>query len=211
MFERKSSEWRGEQARVRRKLERHESENQAYIAEGLALVEVANKAAEMYPGRTPERKRRRLNFIRLNSTWRGGSPEVERREPINLVAESIAECRANDAASAVTGGARPRWLPEADLVRTADSRLTMIFRRPRSLHSSSSKVEKKKEKVVRETVEERAERYLAMIDGEVIRTRADLARHLGVSRARVTQVLAVRSVRGRGGYTPGPADLPESV
>ena len=28
-----------------------------------------------------------------------------------------------------------------------------------------------------------------MIDGETIRTRADLARHLGVSRARVTQVL----------------------
>jgi len=29
-----------------------------------------------------------------------------------------------------------------------------------------------------------------MIDGEIIKTRADLARHLGVSRARVTQVLS---------------------
>ena len=36
---------------------------------------------------------------------------------------------------------------------------------------------------------ERAERWAAMIDGEVIKTRADLARKLGVSRARVTQVL----------------------
>jgi hypothetical protein len=65
------------------------------------------------------------------------------------------------------------------------------------------KVEKRKERFVRETTEERAERYLSMIDGEVIRTRADLARHLGVSRARVTQVLAVRGVRGRVPGAPG--------
>ena len=74
----------------------------------------------------------------------------------------------------------------------------MVFRRSRSHHSSSSKVEKKRERGVRETAEERAERYRLLIDGVVIRTRADLARHLGVSRAQVTQVLAVRGVRGRG-------------
>ena len=33
-----------------------------------------------------------------------------------------------------------------------------------------------------------------MIDGRALRTRADLARHLGVSRARVTQALAVLDV-----------------
>lgn len=40
----------------------------------------------------------------------------------------------------------------------------------------------------------RAEAWAALIDGEVIKTRSDLARHLGVSRARVSQVLAVHSV-----------------
>lgn len=40
----------------------------------------------------------------------------------------------------------------------------------------------------------RAESWSAMIDGRAIRTRADLARHLGVSRARVTQALAVLNV-----------------
>ena len=38
---------------------------------------------------------------------------------------------------------------------------------------------------------ERAKAWAALIDGESIRTRADLARHLRVSRARVTQVLKV--------------------
>lgn len=46
--------------------------------------------------------------------------------------------------------------------------------------------------------EARRKAWSAMIDGVSIRTKADLARHLGVSRARVTQVLgsdAVRTVR----------------
>jgi len=43
---------------------------------------------------------------------------------------------------------------------------------------------------------ERAERWTAMIDGEQVRTRADLARHLDVSRARVTQALTVLTVPG---------------
>lgn len=36
---------------------------------------------------------------------------------------------------------------------------------------------------------ERAGRWAAMTDGEVVKTRADLARKLGVSRVRVTQLL----------------------
>ncbi len=69
----------------------------------------------------------------------------------------------------------------------------MQIRRPRSAHTRSIKAEKMK--AVKESAQERAERYRSMIDGQVIRTRADLARQLGVSRARVTQVLGVRCVR----------------
>ena len=41
----------------------------------------------------------------------------------------------------------------------------------------------------RPSVESTRERLAALIDGVTIKTRADLARHLGVSRAYVTQVL----------------------
>ncbi len=34
-----------------------------------------------------------------------------------------------------------------------------------------------------------AQFYQSLLDSEIVRTRAELARHLGVSRARVTQVL----------------------
>jgi site-specific DNA recombinase len=117
MFERKATEWRAEQARVRRELERHENANQTYIDQGMALLEVANRAAEMYVGRTPDQKRRMLNFVLLNSTWRDGKLEVEWREPFNLLAKSIAECKSENASSVVTGGVRSQWLPLPDLNR----------------------------------------------------------------------------------------------
>lgn len=93
---------------MRRELERYEAANRAYLDEGLALVEVANSAAEMYVGRTPEQKRRLLNFVLLNSTWSDGRLEVEWREPFNLIAESIAECKSRNAASVVSGGVNPQ-------------------------------------------------------------------------------------------------------
>ncbi len=42
----------------------------------------------------------------------------------------------------------------------------------------------------------RAEMWVAMTDGEVIRNRSQLASHLGVSRARVSQALGVLGVPG---------------
>jgi hypothetical protein len=42
---------------------------------------------------------------------------------------------------------------------------------------------------IRRSVEQTRERLASMVDGVTIKTRADLARHLGVSRAYVTQVL----------------------
>jgi len=55
------------------------------------------------------------------------------------------------------------------------------------------KREEKKKVVARPAVPLR-DRWLAMIDGKTIVTKADLARHLGVSRARVTQVLGAGTV-----------------
>jgi hypothetical protein len=67
----------------------------------------------------------------------------------------------------------------------------------RSLSSSRKPRKKVKRRGERRSVMgvwARAEAWAALIDGEVIKTRADLARHLGVSRARVSRVLAVHSV-----------------
>jgi hypothetical protein len=75
----------------------------------------------------------------------------------------------------------------------------MVLTREGAITRSTSKPEKEKKKRAMVDPVERAKRWAGMIDGVEIRTRADLARHLGVSRARVTQVLSVRGVRGGGG------------
>jgi len=71
------------------------------------------------------------------------------------------------------------------------------------------RTDKRGRRVRREKVDHaaRAAQWEAMIDGETIRTRTDLARHLGVSRARVTQVLG--SSRGAPGIPTGLADKSE--
>jgi hypothetical protein len=82
------------------------------------------------------------------------------------------------------------WLPTVDSLRTRYQGVFLLLSKgftkpPRG--GQSQKVP------VARTVSprEKAERWAAMIDGEGVKTRADLARKLGVSRARVTQVLGV--------------------
>lgn len=93
------------------------------------------------------------------------------------------------------GAGEIRWLPTIDSLRTGYHGVFLLlskgFTKPRRGGQS------KKMPVARAvSPKEKAERWAAMIDGEVVKTRADLARKLGVSRARVTQVLGVLEAAG---------------
>ena len=81
-----------------------------------------------------------------------------------------------------------------------DSALTARVVRPLSLLFSPTRNRRKKKRgcEAREVkgVLARALEWEAMLGSPGIETRADLARHLGVSRARVTQALAVLTVPG---------------
>lgn len=83
------------------------------------------------------------------------------------------------------------WLPTTDTLRTRYQgvflRLSKSF--PRVARGGSAQQVPVRNRV---SPEERAARWAAMIDGVKIGNRADLARALGVSRARVTQVLGRR-------------------
>lgn len=92
---------------------------------------------------------------------------------------------------------RLEWLPITDARHTQGRRGRQVFWCGVPL--SLSRIKKKKEgrklakpkgvAKARPSVDQTRERMLVLMDGVVIRTRADLARHLGVSRAYVTQVL----------------------
>ena len=89
------------------------------------------------------------------------------------------------------------WLPVTGARHTLGRRGRPVFWCGVPLSFSRIKKKKEGEKLgkrkgtgkVRPSVRLTRERLTALLDGVVIKTRADLARHLGVSRAYVTQVL----------------------
>ena len=68
-FDQKSTEWRQEQDAVRQNLEQQEQANQSYLHEGVAILKLANRAAELFEKQSADEKRRLLDFVLSNSTW----------------------------------------------------------------------------------------------------------------------------------------------
>ena len=92
-FDQKSAEWRQEQAAVRQNLEQHEQANQSYLQEGVAILELANRAAGLFEKQVATEKRRLLDFVLSNSTWGNGKLTVEFRQPFDLIAIATTELK----------------------------------------------------------------------------------------------------------------------
>ena len=97
-FDQKSTEWRQEQATVRQNLEQHEQANQSYLQEGVAILELANRAAELFEKQSGSEKRRLLDFVLSNSTWGDGELRVKFRQPFDLIALGTTELKQKKAA-----------------------------------------------------------------------------------------------------------------
>jgi site-specific DNA recombinase len=89
-FERMSAEWRAEQDRCLREIERHQAADQSYLEEGVRLLELARNAQPLFEKQTPREKRRLLNFVVSNSTWKDGELVSTLRQPFDLLAETTA-------------------------------------------------------------------------------------------------------------------------
>ena len=92
-FDQKSTEWRQEQDAVRQNLEQQEQANQSYLHEGVAILKLANRAAELFEKQSADEKRRLLDFVLSNSPWGNGERTVEFRQPFDLIAIGTAELK----------------------------------------------------------------------------------------------------------------------
>src|SRR5262245_39648598 len=113
-FDRMSAEWRAEQDRCLREIERHRAADQSYLEEGVRLLELARNAQRLFEKREPRDKRRLLNFVVSNCTWKGGELTATLRQPFDLLAET------NAIAAQAAADSRPNlvkseiWLPGPD-------------------------------------------------------------------------------------------------
>ena len=113
-FERVSGEWRGEQDRCQRAIERHQTADQSYLEEGVRILELARNAQRLFENQEPREKRRLLNFLVSNCSWKGGELNTVLHQPFDLLAETTAI-----AAQAARDGRRNLtkseiWLPGPD-------------------------------------------------------------------------------------------------
>ena len=87
MFVHLSADWRRQQDRCLREIERRQSADQHYLEEGVTILEMARNAQRLFDSEEPMQKRRLLNFVVSNSTWANGELNANLREPFGFIAE----------------------------------------------------------------------------------------------------------------------------
>ena len=113
-FEKMSAEWRTEQDRCLRDIERHQNADQSYLEDGVRLFELAQNAQRLFAKQDAREKRRLLNFLVSNSCWRDGELTATLRQPFDLIAETTAIDAKRKAAGEVSNGLSEIWLPGPD-------------------------------------------------------------------------------------------------
>jgi site-specific DNA recombinase len=113
-YERMSTSWREEQARCLREIERHQAANKSYMDEGVQLLELARNARRLFERQEPREKRRLLNFLVSNCSWKGGELTATLRQPFDLLAETTLALEKRKAAGGVANGLSQIWLPGPD-------------------------------------------------------------------------------------------------
>jgi site-specific DNA recombinase len=109
-FERKSAEWRAEQDRLLRNVREHHGANQTYLEEGLRVLELANRAAELFKKQPASEKRRLLDFMLSNCAWKDGKLTATFRQPFDIIAGTVANDRGAKAESQGSDDHSEIWL-----------------------------------------------------------------------------------------------------
>ena len=113
-FERMSAEWRAEQDRCLREIERHQAADQSYLEEGVRLLELARNAQRLFEKQEPREKRRLLNFVVSNCSWKGGELAARLRQPFELLAQTTAVAAQAAACGRPNLAKSEIWLPGPD-------------------------------------------------------------------------------------------------
>ena len=111
-------EWRTEQDRGLRAIEEHQAANQSSMEQGVRILELARRLPELFARQAPGEKRRLLNFLLSNCTWKVGELRATFRHPFDLIAAAASAPESRTAAGAATDGRSENWLPFIDSYRT---------------------------------------------------------------------------------------------
>ena len=109
-----SAEWREDQKDILRRLEEHQDASQSYMDKGIALMELANRAADLFAEQPASEKRRLLEFVLSNSSWANGELTPEFRQPSDMLADMATVGAQKMAAGLLTSSHHQEELPRQD-------------------------------------------------------------------------------------------------
>ncbi len=89
LWEQKTSEWKKEQADIQRNIAALKSADTSYMLEGIRLLELSERAAELFPKMKPDDKRKMLKTILLNPSLNGGTIEYKYKNPFSFFEKSF--------------------------------------------------------------------------------------------------------------------------
>ena len=113
-FDRKAAEWRAERARLLQVMEAHNSADQTYMDEGIRFLELARRAYELFKKQEPSEKRRLLNFLLSNSTWRDGTLSATFRQPFDMLVVAASSQGLEKATGIASDGLFDNWRGRRD-------------------------------------------------------------------------------------------------
>ena len=126
-FDQMSIQWRAEQDRCLREIERLKSADKSYLEEGVQLLELARNAQRLFEQQEPRQKRRLLNFVLSNCSWDDGEVVATFRQPFDLLAETTATSAGKQAAATAISGKSEIWLGREDSnLRMVESKSTAL-------------------------------------------------------------------------------------
>ena len=118
LFDRFSVDWRKAQDRCLREIERLQAADESYFEQGITLLEMATNAQRLFDRQTAEEKRKLLNFVVSNSSWRDGELTVTLRQPFDLIAEMSTVSSCFEPAEGRNLADHSGWLPFLNTYRT---------------------------------------------------------------------------------------------
>ena len=113
-YDKMAGEWREEQRRLQRDIERNQEAEQSYMDEGVQILELAQTAQRLFERQTAREKRRLLNFVLSNYTWEYGEMVATIRQPFDLLAKTAAAAARQETGSGTKSAKNEIWLGDLD-------------------------------------------------------------------------------------------------
>ena len=88
-WERKSAEWNREMSKIQTEIDGHQKASLDYVKTGVQILELANKAYDLYLAQNNFERRKLLNILLLNCSFYHGTLYPTYRKPFDILAKGL--------------------------------------------------------------------------------------------------------------------------